>query len=1147
MADPSSGTDDIPGGTDAGAGVDIGVLGPLIVRVDGAEVVVTAARERAVLTCLALHVGSTVSDGRLIESVWGDDPPASARSTLQTYISHLRKVLGASVVVRDANGYRLTGVVVDADVFEERLDAVRDVAADGGDAGDVGAAPDDRRIEALTDALARWRGAPCPDGDDLALEAARARLEERRLNAAEELVELRLDRGEDAALIPDLEELCRRHPLRERAAGLLMVALYRADRQADALAVERRLRAGLLDELGLDPGPGIRDLEQRILEQDPQLLVPDRSGPRVAGGCGPSADADRAAGGARDRGASTSATTEGSPEPGPLPFPARLTPSRADAPLVGRRSELAHLDALIDQAAAGAVVPVVVLRGEAGIGKTRLAREMARRLSLDPAGSERPWLVAWGRCPADSGGGFQPFAEALDHLVGWRPSLAAGSEGLLAPVLPSLARATDPLALLRTGAEQRFAVIDALSEVVARASAIGPVLLVIDDLHWADPGSTALLEHLASRRLPGVVVLATARNPEPTETAPYARLLEQLDRDHELDTLDVVGLTEAEVRVLVDRTTDTAAPIEAVALLHTQTRGNPFFVGEVLAALGSDGVHDLEAEVPLTSGVQSVLAQRLDHLSPDEEAVMAAAAVLGLEFDLDSVAACADVSADDALDALEHAAAMALVEESAQPGAFAFSHALVQVAITSRTPRTRRSRLVARAAELAAARTMAEPGALGRRVASTLLAAATEDVVTGPRPLDERDPQLAMSRATLLRIAAGASPLLDRPGVEVVVASDLTDERAGRTVLRWAEAMHRRGDSAPALARAVEVGELARQLPSPGLLVEAALVAADAGGLAAGSGSPDGRIELQSLVTDALGAVGNDPADDARRARLLVHLAMTADDPDDRRLLAGAARMAAERAGDESWQAEAILVERGTRWGPRDALERVVLGRRALVLATPSGRSALSAPVVDRGLVARIESTLARDLLVVGEPAEARAVLDGLMARDGVPRVLVARARLQRAGIDLFEGDTNAASSAVERAVAGDYVRSRDPHDPLATLLLVVARAQGQLAEARVSLRDASRRWPDDLLWTGALAAAETDAGEVVAATTILDAAVASVEANPTGPGAVGGLVLLLDAADRLDHGLVGSLRARLAPHAGELAVAGDAGTLGPV
>jgi DNA-binding SARP family transcriptional activator len=237
--------------------VAIGVLGPLRVEVDGAEVTVSAARERALLARLAIDAGRTVSDAQLIDAVWGDDPPATARPTLQTYVSHLRRVLGPQVIAREGTGYRLDGVELDTDAFTDEVSAGR-------------AASDTTvRLATFRRALGLWRGGALADlNGDTTSAGLRARLEEDRLLVTEDLLETTIATEGPARAVPALEELCTRHPLRERAAALLMTALYRAGRQADALAAYRRLRRALVDELGIEPSQALRDLEQRILEQD---------------------------------------------------------------------------------------------------------------------------------------------------------------------------------------------------------------------------------------------------------------------------------------------------------------------------------------------------------------------------------------------------------------------------------------------------------------------------------------------------------------------------------------------------------------------------------------------------------------------------------------------------------------------------------------------------------------------------------------------------------------------------------------------------------------------------------------------------------------------------------------------------------------
>lgn len=1127
-------------GEGGAAQIAVGLLGPLRVEVQGVEVAVSAARERAVLARLAIDAGRCVADHELIESVWGDDPPVSARATLQTYVSHLRRLLGAEAISREPNGYRLCGAEVDLRTFGAALRAAQ---ADHDPS---------RRAAELRGALALWRGAPLDDLDDDASAAVRVGLEADRVHAMEQLLEARLAAEPPAAVVPALEELCVRHPRREHASALLMTALYRAGRQADALRAYARLRNALVDELGLEPGPAVRELEQQILRHDPCLLgAPDDPGPRD-----PTEGPATVTGGREHRGVPSARDHAPMPVGGPvpraddgvtgervaMPLPPRLAGGRSTAPFVGRRDELHRVLTTLDATEADGSVRTVLVRGEAGIGKTRLAREAA----LAAAG--RGWLVTWGRCPADAASAFHPIAEALDPLVHWRADLAAGHEHLLASVLPALAgRTTDPLAILRAGAEQRFALLEALTHVAARAGRLAPLLMVIDDVHWADAGTAAFLEHLAARRALPVLVVATARSPEPTESEHVVRLLERMQRDHGMATVQLGGLSEPEVRALVDRAAPTPASTSVVAALHSQTGGNPFFVGEVLAAFGDDGLPALEGPLPLTAGVESVLAQRLDHLSADDRDVLAAAAAIGADFDLTGCAACAAVPERDAMRALDRALAMALVEEGAAPGDFTFRHGLVQAAVWGRTARARRAQLEERAAALDAARTMAEPGELGRRVANQVLADAAGAAVGRAGPLDERDPMLAASRATLLRIAAGVTPLLAAPGVEAVVASDLTDERAGRTVLRWARSMHARGDTERARSRALECAELARQLPAPALLIEAALVAAECSGLLPGRRRTAVSPEIRRLLADATQAsaaggssatVGDErepaPAGASDRARLLVHRSIAGEDPADRAVLAKAARAAAQRAGDRRWEAEAALALREVTWAAGSATERLAAARDALRLAGD-----------DADLAARARRSIARDLIAMDRLAEARAELDALLALPGLRDEQRGAARLQQAALALAAGDATTAAETIEWAAAGGHTRAADdPDDPLATLLLVLAVEQGRLADARPSLGDAVERWPTNLLWIGALAAAEQEAAD---GPRRLDAAVAVAERGPTRAGDVAGLVLLHRAAVRLGHPGADRLRRLLQPHDCELAIAGNTGVLGRV
>jgi peptide/nickel transport system substrate-binding protein len=246
--------------------VDVSVLGPLEVRVNGAAVALGGPKQRALLALLVLHANEVVSRDRLIEGVWGQRPPATAQRSLDSYVSRLRALLGAGRIERRVPGYalRLQPGELDLERFEALLEQGRAAMA----ARDAATASD-----ALRGALGLWRG---PALADLLYEpfagSEAERLEERRLLALEERIDADLALGRGPELIPELERLVADHPFRERLLGQLMLCLYRAGRQADALAAYQAGRRRLAQELGLAPGPQLRELERDILAHDPKLL-----------------------------------------------------------------------------------------------------------------------------------------------------------------------------------------------------------------------------------------------------------------------------------------------------------------------------------------------------------------------------------------------------------------------------------------------------------------------------------------------------------------------------------------------------------------------------------------------------------------------------------------------------------------------------------------------------------------------------------------------------------------------------------------------------------------------------------------------------------------------------------------------------------
>jgi YVTN family beta-propeller protein len=256
-------------------GLDFRVLGPLQVAVNGTLLPLGGAKQRAVLALLLLRANEVVPIDRLIDELWGESPPESAANMLQGYVSHLRKTLepGRKRGEHELLVSRPPGYVLQ--IGQNQLDAERFVSLTSEarrllDDGDATAA-----AERFRAALALWRG---PALADLAYEPfARLdveRLEELRLAALEDGIDADLALGRNDVLVGELRELVAEHPLRERFRGQLMAALYRSGRQAEALEVYREGRSALRDELGIEPGPALRDLEQAILRQDPGLGAP---------------------------------------------------------------------------------------------------------------------------------------------------------------------------------------------------------------------------------------------------------------------------------------------------------------------------------------------------------------------------------------------------------------------------------------------------------------------------------------------------------------------------------------------------------------------------------------------------------------------------------------------------------------------------------------------------------------------------------------------------------------------------------------------------------------------------------------------------------------------------------------------------------
>jgi DNA-binding SARP family transcriptional activator len=747
-----------------------GLLGTLEVVDDaGNSVDLGGSQPRTVLAMLLAASGQLVPADSLVDVIWGDDPPDSALGTVQSYISRLRRTLEPDRAPRDAPrvllfeppGYRLQVDPTQVDL--RRFERLAEQGRTELQAGDLEAAR-----ATLLEADALWRGPALLEFLDH--EFARgiaARLEERRMAALDDRIEAELRLGRHTVVVGELAELVRAHPLREPLRGHLALALYRSGRQSDALRALDDARRVLRDELGIEPGRALRELEHRILEHDPTLDL---------GGDG----------GARSPSAAPSASS------------ARATPpvvTDAALRIVGRQSELAQLRAALAEAKLGARVALV--EGEPGIGKTSLVEAFGAEATADGA------AVVWGRChEGDAAPALWPWVGALRSLAE-ASTVVDGSEleQLLSPT--SAGRATS-----------RFELFDAIAQHVRRAAAAEALVIVLDDLQWADLTSLELLTFLADRLSDDrVLIIGTVRELDVGRNDELVATLAALTRRAGSRRIELRGLDTADTNLMLERATGLDVDPAVAAAIHDRAEGNPFYATELARLLVDDaGLDDLSAVMATTVpvGVRDVVRSRLARLPADTNDLLQVGAVIGRDIDLGILTRATERSLDTCLDDLEPAVVQRLlVLDEARPSVLRFSHALVREVLVDGIPSLRRARLHLRVADALAeadggaddtAEILAEHlwaaasvGA-GQRAAGALERAA--DVAVRRFALASAEDML--QRAVHLRHSAGSSR--EAMEAEMVAVARLNAVTRARTGFLSSADSYRRGQ------------ELARQL-----------------------------------------------------------------------------------------------------------------------------------------------------------------------------------------------------------------------------------------------------------------------------------------------------------------------------------------------
>ena len=644
------------------------LLGPLRVLTDDRTQIPlpSARRERAVLSILALRAPSNVPAGELISGIWGDEAPRAAGKNVQTYISSLRKVLPAGMIETTPSGYRLTLArqSIDVGCFEDAvLQGMRAVQA-----GEPTVA-----IGVLSEALETWRGEPLLELNDQPVGMAEsARLAELRRAAEESLVGARLDAGEHAEIIGDLEAAISAEPLREKRWAQLMLALYRCGRQADALRAYQRLQSMLAEELGIDPSRELRELEEAILNQDQHL---------------------------DHRRSLDAATGNGTTLP--------LSRGKVCRPLepllrnqfVGREVELSELENLLT---IGSLPPSpILIMGEPGIGKTSLLARLAERAAAQDV------LCLYGRCDEENIVPYQPFVEAMRSLLAFRERetvLTGSLRNELARILPEFRKLIPgELALLDPSdpATAQSHICRAIVEALNLLASEGNLHLLLDDVQWADSGSLQLLRAISTDvELSGAIgLVATIRN-DPSAIAQVESAVSDPFHHRGVVQIRLKGLGREDIaRLFSPEATEVDwAEMHEAEVLQTLTGGNPLFATQLIRSGRETGLSRVGAFVPdgsdLPFGLSSVIDGRLHRLAEDVRRVLEVSAILGNSGSVAALqATLRTVGLDEGtLEAIDTAIShgFMMINESME---FVFTHELVRRRLVAELGPLQRKRL----------------------------------------------------------------------------------------------------------------------------------------------------------------------------------------------------------------------------------------------------------------------------------------------------------------------------------------------------------------------------------------------------------------------------------------------------------------------
>ena len=828
------------------AGLRFQVLGPLHATRDGVDVDLGPPKQRALLAALLLAEGKVVSSDRLVDALWGDQPPSRAAANVQVYVSKMRRLLhgnGYEQLVRRPPGYALTAGWIDVTEFR-RLALL---ATEHVQAGSWAAA-----VDAAAAAVGLWRG---PFLEDLAdqpwVTSEAAGLDERYGLCVEGWVTGLLGLGRIGEAVTRSQTLVEAYPLRERGYWLRMIALHRAGRSPEALEAFQHFAGDLDEQLGLETGPELRALQTAILRHDEAIVSwPERFGDHV-----------------QQSGLFHPDVEPAEPEPAVAAPLAIASAGQQGLLIVGRDEQLTVLDAMLDDLASGRD-RWVCLTGRAGMGKTRLAAETAARARA------RGIQTLWTSCPDDAG------------TPAWWPFRA---------LVVALGADPDEIFFPPVGVDAdtvRFLIYERFTQLLQQAATERPLLVVIDDAQWLDTTSMRWLTFLAhTKRLPRVGILLTVRDRELRPD--FKDVLAAIGRAESSTHLPVEPLDGPSAsRLLRQIAGDTITAADAFALMQ-RIGGNPLLLTEY-ARLPPQERRD--GEIP--SAARTLLDRRLRRLPEDVLTVLRAAAVIGDVFALDLLAAVTALDLPTLLDRLDAAVADSVIGPAPSGIGYQFSHGLLRDAVLAELTVLRRQALHARIGALLSERGK-DAQTLIRRAHHMSAAMA----IVGPHLVAAACSEAARAAEHTWDWEAAAQQWDAASAAQQLVPETRVDERDALLVHRW-NCLVRSGrplDTLDLISAAVESAAAAHETASIGRMAAVLLRTSGTWGLGAD------RPALLARLHAALPVVADDPA---AHVRVLAALAVGNHndlDPDVPDRLSRTALDLAEQHGDPDVLADALV------------------------------------------------------------------------------------------------------------------------------------------------------------------------------------------------------------------------------------------------